>query len=42
MIHMTPDAIVIQSPKILLNPGEEIAQQAVLTGQTPSPAATAS
>ena len=42
MIHMTPDAIVIQSPKILLNPGEEIAQQAVLTGQTPAPAATAS
>lgn len=36
MIHMTPDAIVLQSPKILLNPGVDVAQEAVLTGRTPS------
>ncbi|MBK6513864.1 MAG: type VI secretion system tip protein VgrG [Polyangiaceae bacterium] len=34
-IHMTPDAIILQSPKILLNPGKETAQKAMLTGNTP-------
>lgn len=37
MIHMTPDAIIIQTPKLLLNPGEKVAQEAVLTGNTPVP-----
>ncbi|NUP05556.1 MAG: type VI secretion system tip protein VgrG [Polyangiaceae bacterium] len=36
MIHLTPDAIIIQSPKILLNPGPETGQKAALTGRTPS------
>lgn len=36
MIHIGPDSIVIQSPKILLNPGEEVASKAALTGETPS------
>jgi type VI secretion system secreted protein VgrG len=37
VIHMTPDAIIIQTPKLLLNPGVEVLQEAMLTGQTPSP-----
>jgi len=39
MIHISPDSIVIQTPKLLLNPGEKIAQQAALTGKTPNPSA---
>jgi type VI secretion system secreted protein VgrG len=30
MIHIGPDAIIIQSPKVLLNPGEEVAASAAL------------
>lgn len=37
MIHISPDSIVIQTPKLLLNPGEKVAQQAALTGKTPNP-----
>lgn len=39
MIHIAPDCIVIQSPKILLNPGEKAAESAALTGVAPAPAA---
>jgi type VI secretion system secreted protein VgrG len=38
-IHIGPDSIVIQTPKLFLNPGDDVAQQAELTGQTPSPSA---
>jgi type VI secretion system secreted protein VgrG len=34
MIHIGPDSIVIQSPKVLLNPGESAASQAALDGST--------
>jgi type VI secretion system secreted protein VgrG len=37
MIHISPDAIVIQTPKLLLNPGEKVAREAALTGRTPTP-----
>ena len=37
MIHIAPDSIVIQTPKLFLNPGAEVAQQAMLTGQVPAP-----
>jgi type VI secretion system secreted protein VgrG len=36
MIHIGPDSIVIQTPKLLLNPGAEVAQGAALSGQSPS------
>ena len=36
MIHIGPDAIVIQSPKILLNPGEEVASSVALGDGIPS------
>ena len=39
MIHIAPDCIIIQSPKILLNPGEKAAASAALTGVAPAPAA---
>ena len=37
-IYIGPDCIIIQSPKVLLNPGEEVAAQAQLGGGTPTPA----
>ncbi|HZF49731.1 MAG TPA: type VI secretion system tip protein TssI/VgrG [Polyangiaceae bacterium] len=37
MIHIGPDSIIIQSPKVLLNPGEEVAANASMGGTTPSP-----
>ena len=36
MIYIGPDAIIIQSPKILLNPGEETAASAALGDGIPS------
>ncbi|MFO0549044.1 MAG: type VI secretion system tip protein TssI/VgrG [Polyangiaceae bacterium] len=36
-IHIGPDSIVIQTPKLFLNPGQSVATQAELTGVTPSP-----
>jgi type VI secretion system secreted protein VgrG len=33
-IHIGPDSIVIQTPKLLLNPGEDVAAQASLGGGT--------
>jgi type VI secretion system secreted protein VgrG len=35
-IHIGPDSIVIQTPKLLLNPGEDVAAQASLGGGTPT------
>ncbi len=35
MIHMGPDFIVIQTPKLFLNPGAEVAQAAALSGKAP-------
>ncbi len=40
-IYIGPDAIVIQSPKVLLNPGENVVQNAVVTGQTSAAGAQA-
>jgi type VI secretion system secreted protein VgrG len=37
MIHISPDSIVIQTPKLFLNPGEKVARDAALTGKTPNP-----
>lgn len=37
MIHIGPDSIIIQSPKVLINPGEEVAANASMGGTTPSP-----
>ena len=37
MIHISPDSIVIQTPKLLLNPGEKVARDAAITGRTPTP-----
>ena len=37
MIHIGPDSIIIQTPKLLLNPGAEAAQGAALSGSAPSP-----
>jgi type VI secretion system secreted protein VgrG len=34
MIHIGPDSIVIQTPKLLLNPGDSVASQAALGGAT--------
>jgi type VI secretion system secreted protein VgrG len=34
MIHIGPDSIIIQSPKVLLNPGEDVAASASLGGPT--------
>ncbi|MEZ4297359.1 MAG: type VI secretion system tip protein TssI/VgrG [Polyangiaceae bacterium] len=34
-IYIGPDAVIIQSPKVLLNPGEEVLASAVLTGTVP-------
>jgi type VI secretion system secreted protein VgrG len=36
MIHIGPDAIIIQSPKVLLNPGEQVATNAALGGAIPT------
>ncbi len=36
MIHIGPDAIIIQSAKILLNPGTEAATEAAAGGQVPA------
>jgi hypothetical protein len=36
MIHMGPDFIVIQTPKLFLNPGAEVAQAAALSGKAPT------
>ncbi len=38
MIHIAPDSITIQSPKILLRPGDKVAEAASLTGDAPGPA----
>jgi type VI secretion system secreted protein VgrG len=35
-IHIGPDAIIIQSPKVLLNPGDDVASNASLGGATPT------
>jgi len=35
-IHIGPDSIVIQTPKLLLNPGDDVAAQASLGGGTPA------
>jgi type VI secretion system secreted protein VgrG len=32
MIHITPDSIIIQTPKLLLNPGADVAESAALSG----------
>ncbi|MBL9020621.1 MAG: type VI secretion system tip protein VgrG [Myxococcales bacterium] len=37
MIHIAPDCIVIQSPKVLLNPGTKVAEAAAATGMAPGP-----
>jgi type VI secretion system secreted protein VgrG len=37
MIYIGPDAIVIQSPKVLLNPGEEVAANVAAGGSVPTP-----
>ncbi|UQA56210.1 type VI secretion system Vgr family protein [Polyangium aurulentum] len=37
MIHIGPDSIVIQTPKLYLNPGDSPAQQAALGQQVPAP-----
>jgi type VI secretion system secreted protein VgrG len=37
MIHIGPDSIIIQTPKLLLNPGADAAQGAALTGAAPAP-----
>jgi type VI secretion system secreted protein VgrG len=37
MIHIGPDCIVIQSPKVLLNPGEEVAANAAMGGPVSTP-----
>ena len=42
MIHIGPDSIVIQTPKLFLNPGDDVARRAELSGQTPSPAESSS
>lgn len=34
-IYIGPDAVIIQSPKVLLNPGEDVLATAVLTGAVP-------
>ena len=36
MIHIGPDSIIIQTPKLLLNPGADVAEGAALSGTTPS------
>lgn len=33
MIHMTPELIILQAPKILVNPGAEVGLEAALTGR---------
>lgn len=35
-IYIGPDAVIIQSPKVLLNPGEEVLASAMLTGTVPA------
>jgi type VI secretion system secreted protein VgrG len=35
-IYIGPDAVIIQSPKVLLNPGEDVLASAVLTGTVPA------
>lgn len=42
VIYIGPDSIIIQTPKLLLNPGESAAAGAALTGATPSPSASPS
>ena len=37
MIYIGPDCIVIQSPKVLLNPGEEVAAQAAMGAPVSTP-----
>ncbi len=37
MIHIGPDSIVIQTPKLYLNPGDAPAQQSALGNQVPAP-----
>jgi len=36
MIHIGPDSIVVQSPKVLLNPGADVAASASLGGSVPT------
>lgn len=40
MIHIGPDSIVIQTPKLFLNPGQAVAEQIALGGPAPSPGAS--
>lgn len=35
-IYIGPDAVIIQSPRVLLNPGEDVLASAVLTGTVPA------
>jgi type VI secretion system secreted protein VgrG len=37
-IYIGPDAVIIQSPKVLLYPGEEVLASAVMTGSVPAAA----
>ena len=41
-IYIGPDAVIIQSPKVLLNPGEDVLTSAVLTGTVPANAGSGS
>ncbi len=41
-IYIGPDAVIIQSPKVLLNPGEDVLASAVLTGSVPASAGSGS
>lgn len=41
-IYIGPDAVIIQSPKVLLNPGEDVLASAVLTGSVPAAAGSGS
>jgi type VI secretion system secreted protein VgrG len=36
MIHIGPDSIIIQTPKLLLNPGADVAEGSALSGSSPS------
>jgi type VI secretion system secreted protein VgrG len=39
MIYIGPDSIIIQSPKVLLNPGAEAAMSSALSGSSSSSSA---
>ncbi|MBK8939857.1 MAG: type VI secretion system tip protein VgrG [Polyangiaceae bacterium] len=42
MIHIGPDSIVIQTPKLFLNPGQDVADKAAMGEGTPAPTPGAS